>query len=169
MENFSSRRITRIGLVAAMYAAITLISAPIAYQSVQFRVSEALMLLCFFNKDYIASLSIGCFLANIFSTVGAIDTIVGTSATALAGVCIYLCRKEGSSTRLLLCSFFPVIFNAVMVGAEITLMSKEPVSFWLMAGGVALGELVCVTILGTAIFKLLGRNQELIQKISKKL
>ena len=168
MESFSSRRITRIGLVAAIYVAVTLIGAPLAYGSMQFRVSEALMLLCFYNRDHIASLSIGCFIANIYSTVGPVDTVVGTSATVLAGICIYLCRKEGSSTRLLLCSLFPVIFNAVFVGAEITILTTEPLSFWMTAASIALGELVCVTILGTTLFKLLERNKTFVKMIKEK-
>ena len=168
MENFSARRITRIGLIAAIYVVITLIGAPLAYQNIQFRVSEAMMLLCFYNRDHIASLSIGCFIANIFSTVGAIDTVVGTSATVLAGICIYLLRKEGSSSRLLLCSLFPVVFNAVFVGAEITILSPTPVSFWLMAAYVALGEFVCVTIVGTTLFKLLERNKEFMKIVTTK-
>ena len=168
MENFSSRRITRIGLVAAIYMAITLIGAPFAFGSVQFRVSEALMLMCFYNRDHIVSLSVGCFLANIFSTVGPVDTLVGTAATLIAGICIYIFRKEGSATRLLLCSLFPVIFNALFVGAEITLLSPEPVSFWLMAAGVAFGELICVTVIGTTLFKILERNPRVMKVIADK-
>lgn len=157
-----------MGLVAAIYVVLTLVGAPLAYGSVQFRVSEALMLLCFYNKDHIASLSVGCLIANLFSTVGAIDTIVGTAATLIAGILIYLCRKEGSTSRLILCSLFPVIFNAIFVGAEITLLSPEPVSFILMAAGVALGEFVCVTILGTVIFKALERNSAFMNTITAK-
>ncbi|MBO6140917.1 MAG: QueT transporter family protein [Ruminococcus sp.] len=169
MENFSARRITRIGMAAALYVVVTLIGAPLAYDNIQFRISEALMLLCFYNKDYILSVSIGCLIANIFSTVGMIDTIVGTAATLIAGVLIYLCRKEGSTSRLILCSLFPVILNAVFVGAEITNLSKEPVSFWFMAAGVALGEFVCVTVIGTALFKALEKNERVMRSISEKV
>ena len=75
MEIFNSRRITNIGVVAAIYVVVTLLGSGLAYGQVQFRVSEALVLLCFFNKDYILSMSIGCFIANLFSTVGLIDTV----------------------------------------------------------------------------------------------
>ena len=169
MENFSSRRITRIGVTAAIYVAITLIGAPFAYGSVQFRISEALMLLCFYNKDHIAALSIGCLLANIFSTVGMIDTIVGTAATVIAGVLIYLFRKEGSTVRLIICSLFPVIMNALIIGAEITALSKTQVSFWVMAADIALGEFVCVSIVGVLLFKTLEHNKEFMRVIGEKM
>ena len=169
MENFSARRITRVGVTAAIYVAITLIGAPFAYGSVQFRISEALMLLCFYNKDHIASLSIGCLLANIFSTVGMIDTIVGTAATVISGVLIYLFRKEGSTVRLIICSLFPVIMNALIIGAEITALSKTQVSFWVMAADIALGEFVCVSIVGVLLFKTLEHNKEFMRVIGEKM
>lgn len=167
MTSFSSRRITRIGVVAAIYVVVTLLIAPVSYLSVQFRLSEALMLLCFYHKDHILALSVGCLIANIFSPVGAIDVIVGTLATVIAAVLIYLFRKKGSLSRMLICSLFPVITNGIMVGAEITLMSDEPVSFWLSAGGVALGEVVSITIVGTILFRIFEHNQVLMGMIEK--
>ena len=61
-----------------------------------------------------------------------------------------------------------MVFNAVFVGAEITILSPTPVSFWLMAASVALGELVCVTIVGTTLFKLLERNKEFMKIVTTK-
>jgi hypothetical protein len=42
---FSARNLTLAAVVAALYAAVTLLFAPISYGPVQFRVSEALTLL----------------------------------------------------------------------------------------------------------------------------
>ena len=94
MESISTRRITKAGVVAAIYVVLTVSLSALSYGGIQFRIAEALMLLCLFSKDYVVSLTIGCFIANIFSTVGAVDTIVGTSATLIAGLCIYLLRKN---------------------------------------------------------------------------
>ena len=163
MSNFSARRIATIGVVAAIYVVITVAGGNLSYGAIQFRISEALMLLCFFNKDYIVSLTLGCLIANIFSTVGLIDTIVGTSATLIAGVLMYLFRKEGSTVRMIICSLFPVIANAFLVGAELYYVCKLP--FWLSAGEVAFGEFVCVTILGVVIFSLLSKNKAFMKLI----
>ncbi|MBR1723948.1 MAG: QueT transporter family protein [Ruminococcus sp.] len=161
MESLSTRRITRIGVTAAIYVALTLALSSLSYGSVQFRVAEALMLLCLFSKDYVFSLTIGCFIANIFSSVGVIDTVVGTSATLLAGLGIYLLR---SKLNLLTASFFPVAFNAVLVGLELRLVLGLP----LLASmaGVAAGELVCVTVLGSILFKALSVNKQFMHMIS---
>ena len=58
MEIFSARRVTTVGVVTALYVALTLMCSNFAYGQIQFRVSEMLMLLCFYNKDYIVSMTL---------------------------------------------------------------------------------------------------------------
>lgn len=160
MEIFNSRRITNIGVVAAIYVVLTLLGSGLAYGQIQFRVSEALVLLCFFNKDYIISMTIGCFIANLFSTVGLIDTVVGTSATLISVLLIYACRNK---LNLFLVSLFPVVLNGIFVGAELKLVAKLP--FFFSMGTVALGEFVCVSILGVVLFKALSQNKRFMKLI----
>ncbi|MBR1764858.1 MAG: QueT transporter family protein [Ruminococcus sp.] len=162
MEIFSARRVTTVGVVTALYVALTLMCSNFAYGQIQFRVSEMLMLLCFYNKDYIVSMTLGCFLANIFSSLGAVDLLFGTAATVIAAVLMYLCRKK---TNLLVSSLFPVVSNALIVGAELKLVLGLP--FWVNAAYVALGELVCVTILGVIVFKLLEKNKAFMKIITE--
>ena len=50
----------------------------------QFRLSEALIVLCWFEPVLGVGVTLGCFLANIFSTVTALDMIIGTLATGVA-------------------------------------------------------------------------------------
>jgi uncharacterized membrane protein len=154
MEIFNTRRITNIGVMTALYVVATLACSPLAYGQVQFRVSELLMLLCFFNKDYIISMTLGCFIVNIFSPLGVIDVAFGTSATLIAALLIYLLRNR---TNLFVASLFPVISNAVLVGAELTILYGDP--FPINAGWVALGEFVCVSILGVIVVSALAKNK----------
>lgn len=163
MENFNARRITRIGVVSALYVALTLSLSFLAYRDIQFRIAEALMLLCFFDKDYIIALTVGCFIANLFSPM-AIDMLVGTSATLVAAIPMYLLRKQGSLPRMMICSLFPVISNGFIVAAELKLAYGSP--YWLSVGTVALGEFVCVTIAGTALFSQLSKNKAFMAMIT---
>ena len=151
MEIFSARRLTNMGLVAAIYVAATMLCSSLAYGQVQFRISEVLMLLCYFNKDYIISLSIGCL---IVSTLGMVDVVFGTLATVVAAVLIYLLRNK---VNLVVASLFPVISNAVIVGFELTYVFKTPLL--VNMGWVALGEFVCVTIVGVILIKALMKNK----------
>lgn len=161
MESISTRRITRSGLTAALYVALTLSLSSLSYGSIQFRIAEAMLLLCLFSKDHIYSLTFGCFIANIFSSVGFIDTVVGTSATLLAAVCIYGLREK---LNLLTASLFPVVFNAVIVGIELKLVLKLPLLTSM--AGVAIGELVCVTVIGSILFKVLSTNKQFMRILS---
>ena len=163
MEVFNSRRITNIGAVAAIYVVLTLLFGGLAYGSIQFRISEALVLLCMFNKDYIISMTLGCFIANIFSTVGMIDTIVGTSATLISVVLIYLFREK---LGMILCSLFPVIFNGIFVAAELEFMGlSDGAPFYLIMGQIAFGEFVCVTVIGTILMKALSKNKHFMKLV----
>ena len=163
MEMFNSRRLTRIGMITAVYVVATLMCGSLAYEAVQFRVSEMLMLLCYYDKDHIISMTLGCFIANLFSSLGMIDVLFGTSATLIAAALIWLTRKNLS---LPVVSLFPVIFNALLIGLEIKLVSGDP--FWINAGFAALGEFVCVSIGGVIVFKLLERNKHFMRLISSK-
>ena len=161
MEFFSSRRLTRIGVSAALYVVATLLCAPLAYEAVQFRVSEMLMLLCFYSKDYILSMTIGCFIANLFSSLGMADMLFGTSATLIAALLIYVFRNR---TNLFVASLFPVAANALIIGAELKFIFGDP--FWVNAAYVALGEFVCITILGVTVFRLLEKNKRFMKIIT---
>ncbi len=161
MESISTRRIAKSGVIAALYVALTLSLSFLSYGNIQFRVAEALMLLCLFSKDYVFALTVGCFAANIFSTVGLIDTVVGTSATLLAGVCIYLLRNK---LNYVTASLFPVVFNGLFVGLELWLVLKLPL--FLSMAQVAIGETVCVSLVGTVLLKLLSKNKAFMSMIT---
>lgn len=154
MEIFNARRITNIGVMAALYVVATLLCGGLAYSQVQFRVSEMLMLLCFFNKDYIISMTLGCFIANLFSSLGFIDAGFGTAATLLAAILIYVSRNK---TNLFVASLFPVITNAFIVAAELKMVLGLP--YWVNAAWVALGEFVCVSVLGVIVVSALAKNK----------
>ena len=160
MEIFNARRITNIGVMAALYVVATLLCSPLAYGEVQFRISELLMLLCFFNKDYIISMTIGCFIANLFSPLGFIDAGFGTAATLIAAVLIYLTRNK---VNLAVASLFPVISNAFIVAAELKIVSNAP--YWVSAAWVALGEFVCVSVLGVIVVTALSKNKSFMKLI----
>ncbi|MGN0633351.1 MAG: QueT transporter family protein [Oscillospiraceae bacterium] len=160
MESLSTRRIVKAGVVAAIYVVLTLAVPVLSYGSLQFRIAEALMLLCLFSKDYVFSVTLGCFISNIFSTVGMVDTVVGTAATLLAGVCIYLLRNRIGYEAA---SVFPVVFNAVIIGLELHFVIGEPL--WMSMLSVAVGEIVCVSFLGVILLKLLSRNKAFMSMI----
>ena len=157
------KRMAKIGVMTALYVAATLACSSLAYGQVQFRVSELLMLLCFLNKDYIISMTLGCVLVNLFSPLGLVDVVFGTCATLIAALLIYHTRKK---LGLAVVSLFPVISNGIIVGAELTYLFQEA-PFYVNAGFVALGEFVCVTILGVTVMSVLMNNKAFMKLIGE--
>lgn len=151
-------RIAKLAAVAAVYVVLTYALGFMSYGNIQFRVAEALMLLCFYRKDYGISMIIGCFVANIFSPMMLMDMIFGTLATAMAVLLIYV------SPNLYIASLAPVLTNAVIVGIELTLSFKTP--FWLNAAEVAVGEFVCVSVVGVILFKALEKNTKFMRLVT---
>lgn len=139
-------------VIAALYAALTYAAglAGLAYGNVQFRFSEALTVLAAFTPAAIPGLTVGCLLGNLGSPYGAVDILCGTLATLLAALCSYATRKLRVRGIPFVSLLFPVLFNAVIVGAEIVIVVPDGISlqgftmsaFLLSALWVGLGELV---------------------------
>ncbi len=151
----TTRDITYNAIIAALYIAITLLSIPISYGQIQFRISEILVLLVFFKKNYAYGICLGTLISNFGSTLSLWDVLFGTIATILACVCIMF------SKHLLVALIYPIIFNALIVGFEIYLFSGMGgiLNFLIPCGWVALGELG-VMVVGYILFILLRKRKD---------
>lgn len=147
-ENFSAQNLTRLAMVAAMYAVLTVVTSELSYGGIQYRLSEILVLLCFYRKDYAPALIVGCAIANLFSPLGLVDVVLGSIATAIAVIPMYYMRN------IFLAALLPIVSNGIIVGIELTVIYAEA-SLWFNMATVAFGELVVVGILGVLVFKLI--------------
>lgn len=162
------RKIAATGVIAAVYVVLTISLSSLSYGGIQFRIAEALMLLCFYKKEYCYALTVGCLISNMFSPMP-MDMAVGTAATAIAAFFMYLIGKKSENFRLLkmiIASFMPVISNGIIVGIELNVAFGEPLVISMLQ--VALGEFVCVTVLGVIIFRLLEKNKQFFKLIAGK-
>lgn len=145
-------------MIAAIYAAATYLSAAfaIAYGPVQFRLSEALTVLSVFTPAAIPGLTVGCIIGNITSPFGVWDIVFGSLATLLAAITARALRNIRIKDIPILSILMPVIFNAVIVGAEITfLMPSQEASlsaFAVAALEVGAGELAVCLAGGIPLF-----------------
>lgn len=166
-QNQNVRKLVRCALVAAIYVALCMALAPLSFGAVQVRVAEALCLLPVFGAEYIVGVVLGCLLANALgSTI--VDVVFGTLATLLACLCTYKLRKLRWHGLAIPASLPPVLFNAVIVGIELTVLYSDPANsapMWLLCFGngvsVGIGELISCTLLGVALVKLIESNAAL--------
>ena len=147
---FDLRFLLRAAVIAALYAAITLLLAPISYGPLQFRVSEALTLLPILTPAAVPGLTIGCLVANLVGSSTPWDMVFGTLATLAAAL---LTRRFRG--RPLLAAAPPVLVNAVVVGLVIALVNGLPL--WLTMTEVGVGELGVCYLLGLPLYYALRR------------
>lgn len=161
---FSVKMITRNALVASLYAVLTIISSPLSYGFMQVRFSEALNILVFFNPNYVVGLTLGCLIANLFSSAGMLDVIFGTLTTLVSGILFSLVGKL--TKNMLFPSFIPSFANAFVVPLIIYFSSigtadefvLETSFYFYMFGFVLLGEVISINILGYIIFLPLSKK-----------
>lgn len=157
MQKNNTKRLAIYGLIAALYAVLTVSLGFMSYGGVQFRIAEALTLLCFYKKEYIVPLTLGCAISNLFSPMIQFDLPFGTIATLIALFLMTKCRN------IYIASLMPVIVNAVIVAFELKLAYGLPII--LSMAQVAAGEFVCVSVLGIALFKIMEKNNKLMKLI----
>lgn len=153
---FTTKDLAYNGIVAAIYVALTLLAMPISYGAIQFRISEMLVLLVFFNKKYTWGICLGTALANLGSTLSMWDVLFGTAATLIACVGIMF------SKHLLVATIYPVLINAIVIGFEIYMLGGFGdflMLYCVPALQVAGGELV-VLVAGYLLFMLLKQRKD---------
>ncbi len=102
MKNFfTTKRLCRAGIIAALYVALTYAFGAIAYQGVlQIRPAEALTILPLFFPEAAPALWIGCMLANLASPFIAFDVPLGglfpvlVNAFVIPVVIVFLCGGD---------------------------------------------------------------------------
>ncbi len=134
----TTRSLCISAVIAALYAALTLLLAPISYGNIQLRVSEAMTLLPMVLPQAIPGLFVGCLIANLYTGM-LTDIIFGALATLLAAIGTWLLREKP-----VLAAACPVVANGLIVGGMLAVSFKLPVL--LTMGQVALGEIAAVLL-----------------------
>ncbi len=155
MSKLSTRQLTTAAVIAALYAALTLLLPIPQYGPIQFRVAEAMTVLPFLFPEAILGLTVGCFIANFLGSPIFLDWIFGTLATFLAAV------WTSKMKNTWLAPLPPVLCNAVIVGAEIAYFStQDGQNFWVAWAynglTVGIGEALACFALGLLLLKVLS-------------
>jgi uncharacterized membrane protein len=150
MKNVPLLTIIQNGFIAAIYVVLTLTLSPIAFEMIQFRLSELVLLIVFYRKDWSVGLMVGTFIANYLGPFGLSDAMVGTMATGLSLLAMT------TTHRLWLASLYPTVINGLLIGLLLSLVNETP--FWINVSWVALGQFVVLTMIGLPLMNLLLRH-----------
>ena len=157
-SRFSPKSIAISGIIAALYAVMAYFSSVfgIAYGPIQCRFSEALCVLPFLTPAAVPGLFLGCLVSNLLSPYGALDIVFGSIATLLAAI------WTGRVHRKWLAPLPPVVCNAIIIGAVVTVQQVPMDLFWgtfaYNALTIGLGEALACYVLGGLLLKVLSGN-----------
>ncbi|MBQ8684944.1 MAG: QueT transporter family protein [Clostridia bacterium] len=116
-EVFTTKRLCRAGVIAALYVVLTYAFMSFAFGPFQVRPAEALCILPLFFPEAVPALFVGCMLSNIVSAYSVYDIVFGSLATLLAALGTYcigrISKRDG--VRIVLGGLFPVLVNAFAI------------------------------------------------------
>ena len=158
MKKLSLEDLSRQAVIAALYVVATLSLPSAAYGPIQFRYSEILNLLAFYNPINAIGVTLGVFISNFWSTLGAADLIFGTLHTAIA---LYF---VGKSKNLWMSSIWTTVFSFI-IGFELSVIAHIPGGFLLHTATVMASEFIIMTVIAVPVFKLLQKNDAFLKSI----
>ena len=159
-EFFTTKRLCRAGIIAALYVALTYAFAPFAYGPFQIRPAEALCLLALIYPEAIPALYVGCMLSNLTSPYVLFDVFLGSLATLLGALGTFAVGKgiQNTPLKIFLGGLFPILTNSVIIPLVIVFLcgggegyASVWTAYFVYAGSIALTETVWVYLLGTPI------------------
>lgn len=176
-----AQRIARIGVIAALYAALTLLTLTVlgglAFGPVQFRVSEVVCVLALFTVDAVPGLTIGCVLANLIGialngsgALGLLDVVGGSFATFLGALWCWRMRKNVGvallgpvvANALIVAVYLPIILAALgfytIPFTDISLVESYPLMYLFGVVSLAIGQAVVIYGLGLPLQAALRRT-----------
>jgi hypothetical protein len=148
-----TREITLAAVIAALYAALVILLAPISFGPIQLRVADCLIpLAALLGWPAILGVSLGAFIGNAYfmSFTGVIDVIFGALANLVAATIIFRLRE-----RLIVACLAGSAAVGAIVGGYLWIYFPPPdilglnLPVWLgMIISVALSSVVAVSIIG---------------------
>lgn len=181
-EKRGSKYLAQAGVIAAVYAVLTIgamqIFGFLSWGLVQFRISEALVVLPLLGPAAIPGLTVGCILANLLNMaqagpMGWLDVVFGSLATLIGSIWTYKFRSRPVvallgpvvANALIVASYLPLILKGLgLYTIPLTSISLETSYLAMYAFGVisvGLGEAVVVYSLGLPLYHALKRNNAL--------
>jgi len=139
----TTRRITRNGIVAALYAAITLAIAPFGFGPVQFRISESLKVLVLFDPWLVVGIGVGTFIANWFSPYAGMWELIWMPITdVLGGLLAWTVYRALRQRYIVVPCIIYAMTTALSVALMLWVIGIAP--FWFSVLTVGGGELVSI-------------------------
>lgn len=175
---FTTKRLCRAGVIAALYVALTYAFGEIAYSGfLEIRPAESLTVLPLFFPEAVPALWIGCMLANLGSPFLIYDVPIGGAATLIAALLTYSAGRliKNHVLRLGLGGLFPVIVNAFVIPLIIVFLcpggadgfDTSNAAYWAYFSSLCATQALWIYGLGIPIYAALANIQKRAARVPK--
>ena len=94
-EEMNTRDYTLIAVTAALYAALTIVLAPVSFGPIQLRMADCLIALsAVLGLPVVIGVGLGAFLGNAYFGLGIIDIVFGAIANLVGGYIIFRMKEK---------------------------------------------------------------------------
>ncbi len=165
MKHTHIRFLVRSAMIAALYVALTLVSAMLGMSSgaIQIRLSEMLCVLPVFTTAAIPGVTVGCFIANLLTGGTVWDLTIGVFATLSGALAAWLLRRWRY-----LASLPTILSNMLLIPWVLILAGFIPsgaASYWMTVLTVGIGEAIACGIFGTILVRYLALHPKTVRKL----
>lgn len=147
----SIQKLTRAGLIAALYAALCLVFNATSFGIIQFRPAEALTVLPILFPEAIGGIFVGVLLANMVGGVGLVDIIFGSLISLVAAYLTWYLRKS------ILAYLPPIVLNAFLVSLYLHSFFNYP--YWISVLSIGISQTAVVLLIGYPMITYLRKRQ----------
>lgn len=149
----------------AIYVTLCIVFAPISYGPIQVRIAEALCIIPLFDEFAIISVTLGCFLSNLYYG-SPIDTIFGTLATFIGLIFIklikidkpYVSVTKNFKIEVFFIKMLPsILSNAIIIPFVLKFAYSETMPLLLSGFYVGFGEVIAIYVLGYLLYRAIKR------------
>jgi hypothetical protein len=152
------KEISLVAILAALYAALVVVLAPISYGPVQLRVADCLIpLSALLGWPAAVGVALGAVVGNVYYFLGPVDVVFGALANLVAGLLIWKLRG-----KLLVGCVGSSLVIGVVVGGYLWTFFPPPDVFglslpvWLaMIFSISLSSLISVAVIGFGLVRAL--------------
>jgi uncharacterized membrane protein len=157
-----TRDLSLSAVIAALYAALVIVLAPISFGPIQLRVADCLIpLSALFGPPCVVGVALGALVGNAYWFLSPIDVVLGALANLAASYVVYRYREH-----LVVASAAASLIIGVVIGGYLWLFFPPPsilglqLPVWLaMMTSITLSSLVAVVVLGLGLLRLLERSE----------
>lgn len=188
--NLKTNYIARAGVIAAVYAACTLVTmlflGNLAWGPIQFRISEALCALALLTPAAVPGLTLGCAIANIANialsgtgALGLLDVVFGSLATCVGALFTWKMRKHPAialagpvlANALIVPAYLPILLTGVgfytIPFTSISLDGAWPLMYLFGLVTTGAGEAVIMYVLGYPLYRSLAKTHMMQREVSE--